>query len=130
MQLSRYEQETIINFNEDEATASVYTHNVALLHKLEKLAQDQPDKCRLERTSHGGKAADYIVPKAWVRIRPARQLSEAELEVRREASKKAKVARMTTKHKAAQTHDALRMGKDTSQDVPTETQLVYSGKEA
>lgn len=29
MELSRYEQETIINFNETESTASVYTHNKA-----------------------------------------------------------------------------------------------------
>ena len=29
--LTRYERETIINFNEAEATAGVYTHNVAYL---------------------------------------------------------------------------------------------------
>lgn len=30
MELSRYEQETIINYNEAEKTAAVYTHNKSL----------------------------------------------------------------------------------------------------
>jgi hypothetical protein len=30
MKLSRYKQETIINFNEEEPTAGVYTHNQKL----------------------------------------------------------------------------------------------------
>ncbi len=38
MSLSRYEQETIVNFNEEEATAVVYTHNKALARKLVRLA--------------------------------------------------------------------------------------------
>ena len=32
MNLTRYEQETIINFNEEETTASIYTHNNSLLY--------------------------------------------------------------------------------------------------
>lgn len=105
MNLSRYEQETIINFNEEEAKASIYTHNVALLHKLEKLAQERPDQCRLERVSHEGRAADYSIPKAWVRIRPTRQLSEAEKEQRRKAG----FARKTNEQPYTTTHDPLTM---------------------
>lgn len=64
MNLTRYEQETIINFNEEEATASVYTHNNALRHRLEKLAQTRPGECEPGKTtSHGGQAVEYIVPK-------------------------------------------------------------------
>ncbi len=37
--LTRYEQETIINYNEGENTASVYTHSKALRRRLEKLAE-------------------------------------------------------------------------------------------
>ena len=59
MSLSLYEQETIINFNEKEKTASVYTHNRALCRKLERLVEERPNECRLTKTSHDGKAVDY-----------------------------------------------------------------------
>lgn len=93
MTLSRYEQETIVSFNEEEGEAGVYTHNKALLRKLKQLSEDRPAECKLERTSHNGQAADYIIPKAWVRITPTRILSEAEKEQRREAARKANFAR-------------------------------------
>ena len=76
MRLSRYEQETIITFNEEEKTAGVYTHNKALIRKLEHLAHDRPDECCLEKVSHDGQAVDYIIPKSWVKITPTRILSE------------------------------------------------------
>ena len=89
MELTNYERETIINFNEAEATAVVYTHNKALLRKLEQLAKERPDECRLEKLSrwHEGKAqaADYIVPKSWIKIKPPRIASAAQLEVLRKA---------------------------------------------
>ena len=47
MNLTRYEQETIINFNEEEKTASVYTHNGTMRRRLEQLAQERPEDCRL-----------------------------------------------------------------------------------
>lgn len=78
MNLSLYEQETIINFNEADSTASVYTHNRALIRKLDKLAQERPGDCHREKTSHDGKAVDYSIPKAWVKIRPTRIASEAQ----------------------------------------------------
>ena len=59
MNLSLYEQETIINYNEAEKTAGVYTHNKALRCKLERLAQEHPEDCRLEKASHDGQAVDY-----------------------------------------------------------------------
>ena len=78
MDLSLYEQETIISFCEEEKAAGVYTHNRTLRRKLEKLAQDKPEDCRLVRVSHDGRAADYIIPKAWVKIIPPRVISEAQ----------------------------------------------------
>ena len=39
MNLSLYEQETIVNFNEEEKSAGIHTHNRALIRKLDKLAQ-------------------------------------------------------------------------------------------
>ena len=68
MKLSRYEQETIINFNEADDTASVYTHNPKLREKLLRLAAQHPDKVRLERREPHG-AASFTVPKRCVSIR-------------------------------------------------------------
>ena len=36
-ELSRYEQETIINYNQEEQLASCYTHDKTLIRKLNKL---------------------------------------------------------------------------------------------
>lgn len=77
LNLTGYERETIICYNEAEKTASVYTHNAALLRRLEGLAQEYPDVCRLERTNHEGAAADYIIPKKWVKVKPPRVMSDA-----------------------------------------------------
>ena len=87
MNLSLYEQETIVNFNEEEATANVYTHNRALRRKLDKLAQERPQECVVARVSHEGRAADYTIPKGWVRIYPPRTaapLTEEQKQRRRE----------------------------------------------
>jgi hypothetical protein len=68
MELSKYEQETIINYNEDEDTASVYTYDKKLRKKLEALALKYPDKIIPKRTFPNG-AVDYTVPKRCVSIR-------------------------------------------------------------
>ena len=74
MKLSKHERETIINFNEAEPTASVYTHNKALRRKLDKLAEERPEDCRCVSESRGDQAGDYIVPKTWIKVRPPRKL--------------------------------------------------------
>lgn len=87
MDLTRYEMETVLNFNEEEQTASVYTHNKALRRKLDKLAQDRPGEWKLVRTSRDGKAADYTIPKEWIRTHPPRvpaPLTEEQKQKRRE----------------------------------------------
>lgn len=68
MELSKLEQETIVLFNEAEATASVYTHNKKLREKLERMALKFPDKVALERPEQAG-AVSYLVPKNCVSIR-------------------------------------------------------------
>ena len=42
-ELSRYEQETIINYNQEEQLASCYTHDKALIRKLNKLMLKNKD---------------------------------------------------------------------------------------
>lgn len=87
MNLTRYEQETIINFNEQEKTASVYTHNGPLRRRLEQLAQERPEDCRLFKTCHDEQAVEYYIPKSWLRINPSRvsaPLTEEQKQKRRE----------------------------------------------
>ena len=68
MKLSKYEQETIINFNEDEATASVYTHNQKLKNRLKMMAKKYPDNCRfIRKNKEGGET--YEISKKLVSIR-------------------------------------------------------------
>lgn len=73
MNMARYEQETIISFNEEEKTAGIYTHNKMLRQKLAALARDRPEDCRLVKASH-----DYTIPKSWIKIVPPRIASEAQ----------------------------------------------------
>lgn len=87
MSLTKYEQETILNFNEAEKEASVFTHNKALRRKLEKLAQERPEDCRLEKVSRDGEAVDYIIPKSWVKITPTRILTDERREAMAEAAR-------------------------------------------
>lgn len=92
MSLTLYEQETIILFNEAEKTASVYTHNRAFLRKLEKLAEDRPDDCRLKRKDPENRAAEYIVPKKWIKINAPRCLTDEQKEACKAAAEKGRLA--------------------------------------
>ena len=47
MKLTKIEQETIINFNEAERTASVYTHNEALKGRLLALCRTRSEERRV-----------------------------------------------------------------------------------
>ena len=51
MNLTRYEQEVVINFNAEEDTATVYTANPTWLRKMEALAKEFPDTfCLIRQT--------------------------------------------------------------------------------
>ena len=89
MKLSKIEQETILLYNEEEATASVYTHDPKLREKLKRLSEKYPDKIYPERKEHPG-AVSYIVPKSCVSVREP--FSD---ERRRAASERAKNAGYT-----------------------------------
>ena len=68
MKPKKYEQETIICYNEEETTASVYTHNKRLIQKLKRLSGKYPDKVKSERRELRG-AVSYLVPKRCVSVR-------------------------------------------------------------
>lgn len=47
MKLSRYEQESILNYNAGEQTATLYTKNKAVMRKLDTLVADYLDTYKL-----------------------------------------------------------------------------------
>ena len=54
MKLSKLEQESIILYNEEESTASIYTHDPKLKRKLKRLAEKYPDKVYPDKAVHAG----------------------------------------------------------------------------
>ena len=80
MKLSRIEQETIINFNEAEGTASVYTHNAALKERLLVLCQSYPEQVR-QTADNGRGGLTFELPKKWLKVTPPRVLTPAQREV-------------------------------------------------
>ncbi len=81
MKLSKYEQETIILYNQAEPTASVYSHDSRLLEKLARLSEKYPQQIQPDGPNR------YIVPKGCVLVREP--YSE---ERRKAASARAKMA--------------------------------------
>ncbi|MFC2047215.1 hypothetical protein ACFLTK_02930 [Chloroflexota bacterium] len=72
MRLTREEQETIINFNQAEDKAYIYTCSKAWVTHMEKVLGLMPTKVH-------DYAREYECPKAWVRKpRKPRKLSEAQ----------------------------------------------------
>lgn len=62
MKITKIEQETIILFNEGESEAEIYTHNVKLKNKLEKMSKKQPEHYKLKlKNPFGG--VTYTFPK-------------------------------------------------------------------
>ena len=66
--LTKYEQETIVSWNRDEDTASVFTYEPALKRRLADYAKKHPDIARLEFTNDLG-GASYILDKKRLSIR-------------------------------------------------------------
>ena len=58
--------------------------------RLEQLAQERPEDCRLVKTCHDGQAVEYYIPKSWIKIRPPRVASEAQKAAAMAALQKAK----------------------------------------
>jgi hypothetical protein len=71
--LSNYERETIINFNEAEQTAIVYTCNRKLQNKLNKLIAENNQDISVRRKDD--ESVTYIVPKKWIKVSPPRQVN-------------------------------------------------------
>ena len=70
--LSNYERETIILYNNEEDMASVYTYHRALQNKLNKLVGVNPD-ISIKRQDE--EYTEYILPKKWIKVSPPRQVN-------------------------------------------------------
>ena len=90
--LTSYEKETIINYNNEEGTAQVFTYHKALQNKLNKLLGVNPDITVLRR---GDEWTEYIVPKSWIKVSPpcTRNLSEEQKAEAAERMRKAREAK-------------------------------------
>ena len=77
MRLTNIEKETIINFNEAERTASVYTHNEAWKRQLLELCQSHPEQVRQTAANDWG-GLTFELPKKWLKVSPPRVLSPAQ----------------------------------------------------
>lgn len=70
--LTSYEKETVIVYNNEETTAQVFTYHRALQNKLNKLLGVNSDISVLRK---GDEWTEYIVPKSWIKVSPPRQVN-------------------------------------------------------
>ena len=90
MKLSRYEQETVVNYNAGEQTATLYTRDKVIMRKLDTLVANFPDTYKL--TGQDEVSKTYSFPKSYVSYRKPRAVSTEQRERARQM--------MITKNKA------------------------------
>ncbi len=78
MKLSRYEQESILNYNAGEQTATLYTRDKAVMRKLDTLVADYPDTYKL--TGQDEVSKTYSFPKSYISYRKPRAVSTEQRE--------------------------------------------------
>ncbi|MDY2956745.1 MAG: hypothetical protein SOR59_03920 [Lachnospiraceae bacterium] len=82
MKLSKYEQETIINFNVAESDAVVFTRDKAVIRKLDSLVNEFPEVYKCIGETDIDKT--YSMPKKYVSYRKPRRISKEIREQRKE----------------------------------------------
>ncbi len=83
--LSKYEQETIINFNVAESDAVVFTRDKAVIRKLDSLVNEFPKVYKCIGETDIDKT--YSMPKRYVSYRKSRMISEERRDQIREQMK-------------------------------------------
>ena len=96
--VTKEERETIVNFNEAEDTAVIYTFNNDLKKRLAAFAKKHPDLCRLTVDDADFGSVTYEIQKSRVSIRLVAPYSE---ERRKAASERAKIKGVQTRNHAA-----------------------------
>ena len=96
--VTKVERETIVNFNEAEDTAVIYTYNNDLKKRLAAFAKKYPDLCKLTVDDADFGSVTYEIQKSRVSIRLVAPYSE---ERRKAASERAKIKGVQTRNHAA-----------------------------
>lgn len=99
MNITRLEQETIVNFNAAEDTASVYTADPVYMRKLDKLCEREPASYKLVKRDKDGKW--YEMPKRLVRFATTRIMTDEQKEAA--AERKPNIRRATKTQEADRT---------------------------
>ena len=81
MKLSKYEQETIVNYNAGDKIATVYTRDKTVMRKIDALVTDFPEYYRLTRETDIDKT--YEIAKSLVSYRRPRRITEKQRQVAR-----------------------------------------------
>lgn len=84
MNLTKYEQETIITYNQEDDTASCFTYDRTLICKLDAMCKKSPS---IIVVREGDGCKEYTFPRKWIGIKTPRQLSE---EQRQKAAERAR----------------------------------------
>lgn len=82
MKLTRYEQETIINFNARNQMATLYTRDPAVMRKVDALVIEYPDTFKCIGETDIDKT--YEMPKSAVTYRKPRRLSDEQRKAARD----------------------------------------------
>ena len=84
--LTKYEMETVVNYNAGEQTATVYTRDKSVMRRLDRLVADYPDIYKLLRQTDIDKT--YSMPKSYVTYRKPRKLNGEQREQARRRMEK------------------------------------------
>ena len=90
--VTKEERETIVNFNEAEDTAVIYTYNNDLKKRLAAFARKYPDICKLTIDDKGFGSITYEIQKSRVSIRLVAPYSEERRKAASEYAKKNGIA--------------------------------------
>lgn len=91
MQLSRCEQEVVINFNVAEQIASVYCADPKYIRLMDKLVEEYPEIYKVTAVTEVSKT--YSMPKSYLKIGKPRKVSAETVERARERLEKYNLSR-------------------------------------
>ena len=80
--LTKYEMETVVNYNAGEQTATVYTRDKSVMRRLDQFVADYPDSYKLLNQTDIGRT--YSMPKSYVTYRKPRAVSNEQREQARQ----------------------------------------------
>ena len=84
--LTKYEMETVVNYNAGEQTATVYTRDKSVMRRLDQFVADYPDSYKLLNQTDIGRT--YSMPKSYVTYRKPRAVSNEQREQARQRMSK------------------------------------------